>query len=192
VRFRGVREPIPALPISGEFLLRKLFRSALFLCCIFSFAHFLPAQSPFTLAGTVHDASGGRIPRAHVAIRVEGAAPAAEVETGEDGSFQAQLTAPGSYRVQVAAEGFEPLAAQALLTAEAPSARIDLPLTVAAIAETIEVTAEGLAAETTSTQLGETLDTKKIESVPLNGRGFTDLMAVQPGIVPANTAQPGR
>jgi hypothetical protein len=191
VRFRGVREPIPALPISGEFLLRKLFRSALFLCCIFSFAHFLPAQSPFTLAGTVHDASGGRIPRAHVAIRVEGAAPAAEVETGEDGSFQAQLTAPGSYRVQVAAEGFEPLAAQALLTAEAPSARIDLPLTVAAIAETIEVTAEGLAAETTSTQLGETLDTKKIESVPLNGRGFTDLMAVQPGIVPANTAQPG-
>ncbi len=48
-----------------------------------------------------------------------------------------------------------------------------------------------MAAETTSTQLGETLESKKIESVPLNGRSFTDLMAVQPGIVPVNTAQPG-
>jgi hypothetical protein len=57
--------------------------------------------------------------------------------------------------------------------------------------QTVEVTADALAAETTSTQLGESLDTKKIESVPLNGRSFTDLMAVQPGIVPQNTAQPG-
>jgi hypothetical protein len=48
-----------------------------------------------------------------------------------------------------------------------------------------------LAAETTSTQLGETLESKKMEAVPLNGRNFTDLMAVQPGIVPVNTAQPG-
>ncbi len=57
------------------------------------------------------------------------------------------------------------------------------------IAETVEVTADSLAAETTSTQLGETLESKKMESVPLNGRNFTDLMAVQPGIVPVNTAQ---
>jgi hypothetical protein len=53
------------------------------------------------------------------------------------------------------------------------------------------VSADTLAAETTSTQMGETLNTQKIESVPLNGRSFTDLMAVQAGIVPVNTAQPG-
>ena len=57
--------------------------------------------------------------------------------------------------------------------------------------QTVEVTADALAAETTSTQLGETLDTEEDRSVPLNGRSFTDLMAVQPGIVPQNTAQPG-
>src|SRR5208283_3064353 len=57
--------------------------------------------------------------------------------------------------------------------------------------ESVEVTTNALTAETTSTQLGETIETKKIESVPLNGRNFTDLMAVQPGIVPANTSQPG-
>ena len=68
---------------------------------------------------------------------------------------------------------------------------LDIAVAVSATTQTVEVTADALAAETTSTQLGETLDTKKIESVPLNGRSFTDLMAVQPGIVPANTAQPG-
>ena len=89
--------------------MRKLFRSALFLCCLYSFVHSLPAQSPFSLAGTVHDASGGRIPRAHITVRLEGASPAVEVETAEDGSFLAPLAALGSYSVQVAAEGFEPL-----------------------------------------------------------------------------------
>ena len=48
-----------------------------------------------------------------------------------------------------------------------------------------------MAAESTSTQLGEILESKKIEAVPLNGRSFTDLMAVEPGIVPQSTAQPG-
>ena len=66
-----------------------------------------------------------------------------------------------------------------------------MTLAVSGSTESVEVTANALAAETTSTQLGETLETKKIESVPLNGRSFTDLMAVQPGIVPVNTAQPG-
>jgi hypothetical protein len=68
---------------------------------------------------------------------------------------------------------------------------LSITLAVEGSTQTVEVTADALAAETTSTQLGESLDTKKIESVPLNGRSFTDLMAVQPGIVPQNTAQPG-
>jgi len=72
-----------------------------------------------------------------------------------------------------------------------PRTKLDLTLEIAEHTETVEVTADALAAETTSTQLGETLDTKKMQGVPLNGRNFTDLMAVQPGIVPVNTAQAG-
>ena len=71
------------------------------------------------------------------------------------------------------------------------AATLNITLEVAKNMETVQVTADALAAETTSTQLGETLETKKIVGVPLNGRSFTDLMAMQPGIVPANTAQPG-
>jgi hypothetical protein len=162
------------------------------------FVSILPGQVPslfadqaFSIAGTVHDASGARISHARVAVQEAGSAAVLETETGEQGEFRVTAQAAGSYRLTVAADGFKPLAAQATISNQAPTANLDLTLEVAEHTETVEVTADALAAETTSTQLGETLDTNKIESVPLNGRSFTDLMAVQPGIVPVNTAQPG-
>ena len=145
----------------------------------------------FTISGVVHDGSGGRIPQAHVTVRPDGGQAALEAMSGDVGEFSVQVATAGSYQVVVGAEGFAVQTLKAEVTDEKPVASLDVSLALAATAQTIEVTADALAAETTSTQLGETLDTKKIESVPLNGRSFTDLMAVQPGIVPVNTAQPG-
>jgi len=149
------------------------------------------AAPGFTIAGIVHDVNGGRIPRAHVLIRRAGSEAVIEAMTGDEGEFLVEAPATGSYAVEVTAEGFSRLAAEAELNEAHPTTSLDLALEIAANAQTVEVTADALAAETTSTQLGETLDTRKIENVPLNGRSFTDLMAVQPGIVPVNTAQPG-
>jgi hypothetical protein len=170
--------------------LKPAFFSAL-IVFIFS-CHPLPllAQQRPSIQGTVHDVSGARISNAHIEVESTGAA-ALETNTGDQGEFRIAVPATGAYQLKITADGFKPLTAQTTLTAQAPIANLDLTLEVAEHTETVEVTANALAAETTSTQLGETLDTKKIESVPLNGRSFTDLMAVQPGIVPVNTAQPG-
>ena len=75
------------------------------------------------------------------------------------------------------ARGFDIYHGQALVSKTAPSAAVDVMLAVSGSTESVQVTADALAAETTSTQLGEMLETRKIESVPLNGRNFTDLMA---------------
>jgi hypothetical protein len=149
------------------------------------------ADQVFCIEGVVHDPSGGRIPHARVTIQLGVSEPAIEALTGELGQFRVQVSAPGSYRIEIAAAGFSPAVSTAELIEANSTVHVDLTLQVAANNETVEVTADALAAETTSTQLGETLDTKKIETVPLNGRSFTDLMAVQPGIVPISTAQPG-
>ena len=149
------------------------------------------AGPAFAIAGTVHDTNGAVIAHAQVLAQLEGTATTITGESGDDGTFRLAVAAAGSYRVVVTAEGFKGLDKETALTAAAPAAEMDLGLEIAATAETVEVTADALAAETTSTQLGETLGTKKMENVPLNGRSFTDLMAVQPGIVPQNTAQPG-
>jgi hypothetical protein len=152
--------------------------------------HFF-ADPVFTLTGAVHDVSGARIPNAHVTVTLPDPLPAIESVTDEQGEFHLAVPVAGMVQVGVTTGGFKPLTVSALLSEQSPAIHLDVTLEVAENDETVEVTANALAAETTSTQLGETLDTKKIESVPLNGRSFTDLMAVQPGIVPVNTAQPG-
>jgi hypothetical protein len=126
-----------------------------------------------------------------VTARQAGTNEALTARTDAQGSFQLAVPAEGIYQLEVKAEGFALRRAQVSVTAADPGPTVDLTLAVDGRTETVEVTADALAAETTSTQLGETLDTKKLVSVPLNGRSFTDLMAVQPGIVPVNTAQPG-
>jgi len=156
------------------------------------FAAPVPAAPAFTVSGIVHDSSGNRISHAYVSVRRDGSQAPLETVTNDQGVFLVQVPGPGSYQIEIVAEGFALLAVKADLSESQPSAaNLDLSLAVAEHTETVEVTADTLAAETTSTQLGETLDTKKMESVPLNGRSFTDLMAVQPGIVPVSTAQPG-
>jgi len=145
----------------------------------------------YSVTGLVHDGTGAVIPGAEVTVRKAGTGTAFAKETDGQGSFEIAVPAAGNYAVEVRAAGFEIYHGEAVVSAGAPSAALDVTLAVSGATESVEVTANALAADTTSTQLGETLETKKIESVPLNGRNFTDLMAVQPGIVPVNTAQPG-
>ncbi|MGA2537198.1 MAG: carboxypeptidase regulatory-like domain-containing protein [Terracidiphilus sp.] len=149
------------------------------------------AAAPYAATGIVRDASGALLPAAQITLHLADANPALSAQTDTQGSFHVDLPVAGAYQVEVQASGFETYRAQLAVTASNPIATLDIELGIAASTQTVEVTANALAAETTSTQLGETLDARKIESVPLNGRSFTDLMAVQPGIVPQNTAQPG-
>jgi len=170
----------------------KILRPVLF--CFLFLAAILPcfASDPgFQILGVVHDASGAREANAHVSVQGDASKSALEATTDEQGEFRVQPHGAGAYKVEVFAEGFKLLTARTVLTAEAPRVQLDLELKIAVNTETVLVTADALAAETTSTQLGETLGSQKLVSVPLNGRSFTDLMAVEPGIVPANTAQPG-
>jgi hypothetical protein len=171
--------------------LKSFFLNVILLAILMGSARFLLAAQVLSISGTVHDVSGARIAHARVTVHPPSSAAILEAETNGLGEFLIDVPGAGAYGVEVTAEGFKPLMAQAALTDQAPNANIDLSLEIIAHTETVEVTAETLAAETTSTQLGETLDAKRMVNVPLNGRSFTDLMAVQPGIVPANTAQPG-
>jgi hypothetical protein len=147
---------------------------------------------PYSVSGTVHDATGSLLPGASVTLRLSDATNRiTSATTDANGAFSVVLPKQGSYQIEVLDDGFTPYIGSVTVSDSAPTVTLEVALAIAAATQTVEVTADALAAETTSTQLGESLDTKKIEGVPLNGRNFTDLMAVQPGIVPQNTAQPG-
>jgi hypothetical protein len=149
------------------------------------------AQSGILASGVVHDESGAVIPGAQIIVHQPGTAASVTASSDPEGRFGIAVTSTGTYQLEVHANGFKSYMQMLTFHANEPEANLSITLVVEGSTQTVEVTADALAAETTSTQLGESLDTKKIESVPLNGRSFTDLMAVQPGIVPQNTAQPG-
>ena len=176
-------------------------RKPLFIQCplfsiaiILLFLNVLPstfASENLAVAGVVHDKSEAMIPGAMVTLRLATTGAILSTQTDDQGTFRFQLSEAGTYQVTVTATGFSTYKAEVTVTSAEPAANLDVSVSIEGNTQTVEVTADALAAETTSTQLGEALGTKKIESVPLNGRSFTDLMAVQPGIVPENTAQPG-
>jgi hypothetical protein len=145
----------------------------------------------FAIAGVVQDQTGGAIVGAGLKVEEPGTEIVVASQTDDQGAFRVAVPGAGRYGLIVEASGFLTLAEDVDVSAAAPVVNVTAALAVKGNSLTVEVTADALAAETTSTQLGENLDAQKIEGVPLNGRSFTDLMAVQPGIVPQNTAQPG-
>ncbi len=167
-------------------------RIALFLFFVMMQLSGVNAQAQeFAVTGVVQDQTGGAIVGAGVKVLKPGTTMALASQTDDQGAFSVVVPAAGSYELIVEDGGFLTFTKGVDVSADAPTANANVSLQVQGNSLTVEVTADALAAETTSTQLGENLDAKKIEGVPLNGRSFTDLMAVQPGIVPQNTAQPG-
>jgi len=89
----------------------------------------------------------------------------------------------------IAAPGFRPFLNDNLSVGPAAVSHIDVPLQVESQAESVVMNADSPAMDTVSTHIGESISQKKIAGVPLNGRSFTDLLALQPGVVPASSAQ---
>lgn len=180
--------------INAERLARRYCLCMIVLVCTsVSWCEQVGTAYSFLVTGTAHDASGAIVAGAGVKLQPAEGSGAAIVcpATDAEGSFRCTVPGVGSYSLEVTAPGFARFRAGVVLSAASPVAAVDAALKIDTTTQTVEVIAGVLTAETTSTQLGETLDTHKIQAVPLNGRSFTDLMAVQPGIIPQNTAQPG-
>ncbi len=110
--------------------------------------------------------------------------------TGEDGSFSLPLPAPGHYQLRIEAPGFKPYVQNDLVINQAAAVALNVRLVLISESTTVEVSADRLQIDLSDTERGETIGSTKMTSVPLNGRSFTDLVGIQPGIVPTSSQQP--
>jgi hypothetical protein len=97
---------------------------------------------------------------------------------------------PGQYQIEVHQSGFRPVLRSGLNLETGKLLEIDLNLELGEQNTAVTITESGIHVDTADTTMGETITTSKMASVPLNGRSFTDLLALQPGIVPASSRQP--
>jgi Carboxypeptidase regulatory-like domain len=110
-----------------------------------------------------------------------------ETTSDADGAYHLLALPAGVYKVTATAPGFRPYAATDVTLQVNDQFRLDITLDVGSVTETVDVAANAVRVETESTQLGDVVDSKKMLSLPLNGRSYLDLLGLQAGVVPVTS-----
>jgi hypothetical protein len=141
------------------------------------------AQSTATLQGTVTDSQGASLPGATVAVRNLGTGVERTTVSDNRGEYQVASLPVGLYRVQASAPGFQSQVASDLRLEVARTAVQNFQLKVGGVAEETTVTAESPVIETATISVGQVIDQRTVQEIPLNGRHFVDLGLLIPGSV---------
>src|SRR5436190_4009793 len=144
------------------------------------------------ITGSVKDPSGGGIPGAMITATNTEQNTQIKTTTDAKGDYSFPSLPVGSYELQCESRGFRTEKRIGLVIDANAAIQMDLTLELAQRTEevTVSETAEQIHVETVSTQLGDVVTGKQMTTVALNGRSFTDLLALQPGIVPTTTQEP--
>jgi len=141
------------------------------------------AQDTATLTGTVRDTSGAVIPAAAITITNVETGTVRGLKTNSAGEYVGAALLPGRYNITVAASGFRTYQAKNVTLRVAQDARIDVTLALGNTHEEVTVEGEGLAqVNTESSELGGTITGKELIQLQLNGRNFTQLITLVPGV----------
>jgi hypothetical protein len=151
---------------------------------MFLAAGLLKADVTGSIVGLVRDASNAVIPGASVRATNVDTNFTKEATSGPDGQYRILALPPGKYTLAVTAAGFKEFTTTNIVVNVNDVLRIEAVLSVGALQQQLNVEANSVHVETDSTQLGDVIDTKKILSLPLNGRSFLDLLGLQAGVVP--------
>ncbi|MGC9951704.1 MAG: carboxypeptidase regulatory-like domain-containing protein [Bryobacteraceae bacterium] len=144
----------------------------------------LCANDGGTLLGTVTDPSGKTIPGARVTATDTATTAKQTMITDSRGFYTFQDLPVGRYDVEVNSAGFRPLRRTGVSIDVNSKVVVDAPLAIGERTETVTVFESAAHVETADTQLGEVITGKQMTAVPLNGRSFTDLLALQSGVAP--------
>jgi hypothetical protein len=136
-----------------------------------------------TLSGTITDPSEKLVPQAQVSITNVATGITTTVTTNSDGFYIAPNLLPGEYQVTVSAKGFRAETRKGISLTVGAQQVFNLTLQVGSAAGTVvEVTTEAPAVQLASSDISAVVNANTVRELPLNGRSWTDLAALQPGV----------
>src|ERR1700736_4813793 len=168
-------------------------RASLFSCFfILLFTIQAMAQlSTASLNGVVRDPSGAVVAKANISLRAVDTGVVHATVSNNSGEYVFTSLTPGKYTVDASASGFGTQKVSEFLLAVGQTGTIDFALTVGSETSVVTVEAEAQQLDATSSNLGTVLATKQVNDLPTNGRNFTALLSLTPGVVPVSTGQNG-
>ena len=140
-----------------------------------------------SISGTVKDPSGSVVPNASVTVRELSTGVSQHTHTNSKGYYTLPVLPVGHYELDVQASGFQCYRRKDIVLDTDAALTLDAALAVGGDTQTVSVTDNTLHVEAVSTQLGEVISGGQMTAVPLNGRSFTDLLSLQPGVAPSTT-----
>src|SRR6202166_1116167 len=148
------------------------------------------ADTVGSISGTVTDQTGAVIPDTTVtALNLDTTVQQA-TKTNANGFYNFTALPVGRYEIEILRDGFNPYKRTGLLIDVNSQLRADVSLSMGGQSEEVVVSDTAVHVETESSQMGEVIAGTEMVTVALNGRSFTDLMSLQPGIVPISTQTP--
>jgi carboxypeptidase family protein len=145
-----------------------------------------------SITGTITDETGGVIPGATVSVTNTALGSMLTVTSDMQGLYSFPSLPVGHYYLTVELQGFKTQKRTNISVDADEKLRMDVKLELGTQSETVEVkgTATEIHVEKVSTQLGEVVSADDMTTLSLNGRSYTDLLPIQPGITPVTTMKP--
>ena len=152
----------------------------------------LAAQVLFgSIVGTVIDASGAAVPDARIKVTQAETNDTREIRTNESGGFTLTTIHPGTYRVEIAKEGFRGFTADSVQVGPNTVVRVDATLEVGTQQQSIEVSAQGPILQTDKADVHNQFTTRQMVDLPQPTRNFEGIIALAPGIAPPAASSGG-
>jgi hypothetical protein len=133
------------------------------------------------IAGRVADQLGAVVPGAKVVVMNEGTGASRSVDTDSVGLYVVPSLMPGNYSVSVQLTGFRPLVRNGVTLEVGQNARLDFVLEAAITQEALTVSADASHINVSDGSVGNVIDRRFVENVPMNGRSFQSLILLTPG-----------
>src|SRR6202167_3815287 len=136
-----------------------------------------------TILGTVTDAQGAVVPGAKVTVKNVGTGLERTTETSADGSYALPELPIGTYSVTIGLTGFQTALTTGVTVDVASERRVDAKMKPGQVSTKVEVSADDLPlVETTTNTLGGVLTAETVQNLPVNGRDYTKLIYLNPGV----------
>src|ERR1051325_7693308 len=166
---------------------RSVSSIVLLILAVFSTSTLLRADVTGSITGVVRDRSQAVVTGAHVQVTNTQTNFAQETTSGTDGSFRILALPVGTYKLTATAPGFGVFNATDIDLKVNDQLHFDVTLQVSSLQVNVSVEANAVQVETESTQLGDVIESKKMLSLPLNGRSYLDLLGLQAGVAPVTS-----
>src|SRR5215467_11347784 len=144
----------------------------------------LNAQTAQTgaLSGVATDPSGGVLPGVTVNVTNGSTGQTRSTVTNGNGRYLVPLLPPGTYKVEATREGFKTASFDDVRINVTETAALNLLLQIGSVKEVVEIEAQPMQLDTTSSSLGHVTDQRMVEDLPLVTRNYTEILGLSPGV----------